>query len=186
MEDSAIIQLYWDRDERAVSATAERYGGYCTAIALNILGSREDAEECVSDTFLRAWNSIPPHRPAVLSAFLGKITRNLSLNRYRRNTAAKRGGGEITLALDELAECVPGGTPPDRELEHRDLVRAIDEFLSRLRPVERAMFVCRYWYFDGIGDISARFAKSENSVSVSLHRTRLKLHDFLTKRGFFE
>ena len=108
MDDAQIVRLYWDRDERAISATAEKYGNYCAAIARNILSSNEDAEECVNDTYLHAWNSMPPRRPNILSAFLGKLTRNLSLNRYHRNTANKRGGTEVPLVLEEIAELVSG------------------------------------------------------------------------------
>ena len=109
MDDEKIVQLYWDRDERAISATAEKYGSYCAQIARNILGDRGDADECVNDAYMSAWSSMPPHRPGVLSAFLGKIVRNLSLNRYRRNTAAKRGGGEAPAMLEEIGELVSGG-----------------------------------------------------------------------------
>ena len=109
MDDEKIVQLYWDRDERAISATAEKCGSYCAQIARNILGDREDADECVNDAYMSAWGSMPPHRPGVLSAFLGKIVRNLSLNRHRRNTAAKRGGGEAPAMLEESGELVSGG-----------------------------------------------------------------------------
>ena len=108
MDDRTIIRLYWNRDEQAIPATAEKYGRYCASIAGNILGSKEDAEECVNDVYLHVWNSIPPHRPEVLSAFLGKITRNLALNLYKHNTADKRGGGELPAVLDGLAELVSG------------------------------------------------------------------------------
>ena len=103
MEDGSIVQLYWDRDEQAIPATAEKYGNYCASVAKNILDRREDAEECVNDTYMSAWNAMPPHRPQILSAFLGKLTRNLSLNRYKQNTAGKRGGGQAMAVLDELA-----------------------------------------------------------------------------------
>ena len=107
MEDSAIIDLYWAREERALSETDTKYGGYCRSIAHNILKNREDSEECVSDTWLHAWNAMPPQRPSILSSFLGRITRNLSFDRCRRQNAEKRGGGSLPLALDELSECVP-------------------------------------------------------------------------------
>ena len=106
MDDEKIVQLYWNRDEQAIPATAQKYGNYCTSIAKNIIGNLEDAEECVNDTYLNAWNSMPPHRPGVLSTFLGKIVRNLSFNRYKYNTADKRGGGELPLVLDELSDLV--------------------------------------------------------------------------------
>ena len=108
MDDTQIIQLYWDRNDQAIPATAEKYGNYCTSIAKNILGNNEDAEECVNDTYWSAWNAMPPNKPSILSTFLGKITRNLSIKRYNRNTADKRGGGQLTVVLDELADCVSG------------------------------------------------------------------------------
>ena len=108
MDDAQIVQLYWDRNEQAIRATADKYGNYCTSIAKNILGNQEDAEECVNDTYLTAWNAMPPHRPSILSTFLGKITRNLSFNRYKHNTADKRGGGEMPAVLEELSDLVSG------------------------------------------------------------------------------
>lgn len=138
MHDAALVQLYWDRDERAIPATADRYGSYCASIARNILGSPEDAEECVNDTWLKAWNTMPPHRPDSLSAFLGKIVRNLSLNRYRHNTADKRGGGELPVVLDELSELVSGKEDVEREIDRRELVQAMDAFLECLSPENEA------------------------------------------------
>lgn len=184
MEDTKIIQLYWDRDKRAITETAEKYGSYCTAIARNILGSCEDAEECVNDTYLNAWNAIPPHRPSVLSAFLGKLTRNLSIKRYERNTAAKRGGGQAALVLDEIAELVSDTDTVERELDRKELVKAIDDFLGTLSAEKRCLFVRRYWYFDSISQIAVQFGMTENNVSVTLNRLRLKLHNYLSERGF--
>ena len=125
MEDAEIVQLYWDRNELAIPATAEKYGKYCRAIAGNILGSREDAEECVNDTYLWAWNSIPPSRPGLLSAYLGKITRNLALNRFRYYTAEKRGGGEVPLVLAEIAELVSDTDGVEQEMDRRALAEAV-------------------------------------------------------------
>lgn len=184
MDDTKIIQLYWDRDKQAITATAEKYGSYCTAIARNILGSCEDAEECVNDTYLNAWNAIPPHRPSVLSAFLGKLTRNLSIKRYKRNTAAKRGGGQAALVLDEIAELVSDTDTVERELDRKELVKAIDAFLGTLSAEKRCLFVRRYWYFDSISQIAVGFGMTENNVSVTLNRLRLKLHNYLSERGF--
>lgn len=121
MDDTTIVQLYWDRDERAIPATSGKYGNYCNSIAWNILGNREDAEECVNDTYLCAWTSMPPHRPRVLSAFLGKLTRNLSLNRYKHHTAEKRGGGEAPAVLDEIAELVSDTDNVERAVDRRNL-----------------------------------------------------------------
>lgn len=184
MEDSRIVQLYWDRSERAIPATSEKYGGYCTSIARNILGNREDAEECVNDTYLNAWNAMPPHRPAMLSTFLGKITRNLSFNRYKRNTAAKRGHGEAAVVLDELAELVSDADSVEQEVDRKELLRAIDAFLDELPAEKRGIFLCRYWYFDSVADIARRYGKTENNVSVTLNRLRQKLHRYLLERGF--
>ena len=143
MDDAKIVQLYWDRNEQAISVTANKYGNYCTSIAINILGNREDAEECVNDTYMNAWNSMPPHRPNILSTFLGKIVRSLSIKRYKHNTADKRGGGQATVVLDEIAEFVSDTDSVEQEIDHRELVKAIDSFLDRLPTDKRSIFVCR-------------------------------------------
>ena len=184
MDDARIVQLYWDRDEQAIPATSEKYGSYCAAIAKNILGNWEDAEECVNDTYMSAWNAMPPHKPSILSTFLGKITRNLSINRYKQKTAGKRGGGEALAVWDEIAEFVSDTDSVEQEMDRRELVRAIDAFLDRLPADKRSIFVCRYWYFDRVSDIAARFGMTENHVSVTLNRLRLKLHNDLLERGF--
>lgn len=144
MEDSKIIQLYWNIDEQAISATSKKYRNYCTSIAKSILGNNEDAEECVNDTYLNSWNAMPPHRPNILSVFLSKITKNLSFNRYKYNTAEKRSGGETTVILDELAQIVSGTDDVEQEIDYRKLVRAIDTFLNTLSPEKRNIFICRY------------------------------------------
>ena len=184
MLDSQIVQLYWDRDERAIPETAAAYGGYCFTIAHNILDSTQDAEECVNDTWLRAWNAIPPHRPSVLSAFLGRITRNLALQLFRRDHAQKRGGGEIDLVFEELSECVSGSESAEQSVNERELMRAINEFLAGQSAKKRKIFVRRYWYADSIAQIARRMHMSENSVSVTLHRMRAALRAYLEERGF--
>ena len=184
MDDAKIVQLYWDRNEQAIPATAEKYGSYCTSIAKNILGNHEDAEECVNDTYMNAWNSMPPHRPGILSTFLGKIVRNLSFNRYKHNTTDKRGGGQATVVLDEIAEFVSDTDSVEQAIDRKELVKAIDSFLDRLPAHKKNIFVCRYWYFDSISDIASRFGMTENNVSVTLNRLRLKLHNYLLERGF--
>ncbi len=184
MEDEAIVQLYWDRNEQAIPATADKYGSYCTTIARNILGSREDAEECVNDTYLHAWNAMPPHRPQVLSTFLGKITRNLSFNRHRHNTAEKRGGGAVPAVLEELSELVSGQDDVEQVLDRKELIEAIDAFLAALPQVKRSIFVRRYWYTDSIPEIAFRHGMKEGTVSMTLSRLRRKLHDHLSERGF--
>lgn len=184
MEDIKIVQLYWDRDQKAIFETATKYGNYCTSIAKNILGNDEDAEECVSDTYMNAWNSMPPHRPNMLSTFLGKITRNLSFNRYKHNHANKRGGSEISAVLDELSECVSGKDNVEQEIEYKELANVIDSFLDTLSFKKRNIFICRYWYTDSISEIAKQFHMRENTVSMTLHRIRLKLQKYLMERGY--
>lgn len=130
LDDTKIVQLYWDRDEQAIPATSEKYGSYCTSIAKNILGNKEDAEECVNDTYLTAWNTLPPHKPSILSTFLGKITGNLSFNRYKHNTADKRGGGELPAVLDELSDLVSGNDDVEQEFNYNELVQKIYFFVA--------------------------------------------------------
>ena len=184
MDDAKIVQLYWDRNEQAIPATADKYGRYCTSIANNILGNNEDAEECVNDTYLNAWNSMPPHRPRILSTFLGKITRNLSFNRYRRNTANKRGGGELPVVLEELSDLVSGKDDVGQAFDQKELTKAIDTFLDRLSPKKRSIFVSRYWYTDSISEIAVRHGMNDGAISMTLNRLRLKLHNYLLERGF--
>lgn len=184
MDDDRIVQLYWERSQEAIAATDKKYGRYCTSIARNILYSTEDVEECVNDTYLNAWNAMPPNRPTVLSAFLGKITRNLSFNRYKYNTAEKRGGSKTAAVLDELGECVSGNDSVEQEIDRKELVKAINSFLSSVSPEKRNIFISRYWYFDSVNDIAERFGRTENNVSAILSRLRLKLHNYLTERGF--
>ena len=181
MEDARIVALYWARDEKAIAESAVKYGAYCHAIARQILTSREDAEESVNDTWVGAWNSMPPHRPELLSAFLGKITRRISLKRRRDRSAEKRGGGQVELALDELGECV--GAAADEALEEIELARLIDAFLDALPDTEQRVFVCRYWYLDSIADISKRFGYSESKVKSMLYRIRGRLRVKLEQEG---
>lgn len=184
MDDAKIVQLYWERDEQAIPATAAKYGNYCTSIAKNILGSPEDAEECVNDAYLNAWNSIPPNRPSILSAFLGKIVRNVSLNRYKHNAADKRGGGELPVVLDELSDLVSGKDDVEQEMDRKELVKAMDGFLGSLSPDKRSIFVSRYWYTNSVSEIAERHGMTAGAVSMTLNRLRLKLHNYLLERGF--
>lgn len=184
MEDAKIIELYWDRNEQAIPETSAKYGHYCSSIAKNILGNQEDAEECVNDTYLNAWNSMPPHRPGMLATFLGKITRNLSFNRYKYNTAEKRGNGEMSVVLDELAEVVSGREDVEQQLEYKELEIAINDFLRSLPVKKRKIFVCRYWYADSVSEIAAKFGMREGTVSMTLNRLRNRLRTVLEERGF--
>ncbi|MBR5381899.1 MAG: sigma-70 family RNA polymerase sigma factor [Oscillospiraceae bacterium] len=184
MEDAQIVQLYWERDEKAIPATADKYGACCARIARNIVGREEDAEECVNDVYLKAWNAMPPHRPNRLSAFLMKLTRNTAFNRYKRDRAKRRGGGETALVLDELAECVSGAETPEQALETRELAAAVNAFLDGLPEAQRAMFLSRYWYADSVAGIAACFGMKEGAVSTALYRLRGKLRRYLSERGF--
>lgn len=181
MQDETIIELYFARDERAITATSEKYNGYCMQIAMNILDSQEDSEECVNDTYLAAWNSIPPTRPAKFSAYLGKLTRNLSLNRHKANTSAKRGGGEFALVLDELDDCIADNMPNEQNVEA--LGKIISEFLYTQPKETRQVFIRRYFYSDSIADICDRFGMSESRAKSMLHRTRLALRKHLAGHG---
>ena len=184
MDDNGIIQLYWDRNYHAISATSEKYGHYCKSIAKSILNSEEDAEECVNDTYLNAWNSMPPHWPEHLATFLGKITRNLSFNRYRRDHAEKRGGGETALILDELTDCVSGTDNVEEIMERQELIKAVNTFVRSLSLEKRTMFTRRYWYADSISDIAKDYHMLRGTVSKTLERTRKQLRTYLTERGF--
>lgn len=184
MKDREIVNLYWERNSNAIKETEFKYGRYCKMIAKNILGNDEDAEECVNDTYVNTWNSIPPNRPNILSTYLGKITRNLSFDRFRHRHAAKRGGGEIELVLEELAECVSGVDRVEQEVEKKELVRAINEFLDTISHEKCSIFLCRYWYAVSISEIATRFGMSEENVSVTLNRIRSKMKNYLKERGY--
>lgn len=184
MDDKSIIDLYLDRSEQAISETSVKYGKYCFSIAFNILSDKEDSEESVNDTYLAAWNNIPPRVPSILSTFLGKITRNISLNRWKSRRAYKRGGGEVPLALDELEECISTGESVEDTFEKKELLRSMNRFLDALPDTERNLFVCRYWYLDPIHDIAQRFGFTESKVTSMLHRIRGKLRKHLEKEGF--
>lgn len=183
MDDAAIIELYWKRSESAISETAKKYGAYCKTIAMNILGNAEDSEECVNDAYLRTWNAIPPQRPVLFPPFLGRITRNASLNRYKARKTAKRGGGEVVLLLDELEECIPSASDVEAEYEAGQTAKAIEDFLITESKENRLVFMRRYWYADSISAIAKRFNISESNVKTMLFRTRNKLREYLEKEG---
>ncbi len=180
MEDRNIIDLYWQRSEEAIAMTASKYGPYCRSIAWNILYNSEDTEECVNDTYLRAWNTIPPQRPRILQTFLGKITRNLSLDRWRKIHAQKRESC-VLLALEELEECIPGS---DGNLSEDLAIReALNGFLRSLKPEQRKVFLRRYWYFCPVKEIAEDYGISESKVKMLLLRTREKLKAHLESEG---
>ena len=183
MDDRQIIALYNERSEAALSETAKKYGRYCRAIAYNILSNEEDCEECVNDTWLKAWEAIPPQCPDSLPAFLGRITRNLALNRYKHNTREKRGGGQTPLVLEELADCIPGGSNAETAAEEALLVDVLNRFLEGLPVQKRKIFLRRYWYMSSVKEIAADFGLSESNVKMTLLRTRSKLKQTLEKEG---
>ena len=183
MKDNEIIELYWERSERAISETSNQYGKYCYTIAYNILYNTEDSEECVNDTWLHAWNVIPPQRPNRLSVFLGKITRNLSLDRYRHYTAKKRGRGQLVYALDELTDCVPTKDTFDDWIEENHLVEMLNRFLESLSSENRKIFMRRYWYMSSIKEIASDYKLTESKVKMSLLRSREQLKLLLESEG---
>ena len=183
MNDKSIVDLYFNRDEDAITQTDQKYGRYCYSIAYNILTNKEDAEESVSDTYMTAWRAIPPRRPSVLSTFLGKITRHISIDRWRERSAYKRGGGEVTLALEELEDCVAGLQNVEMEYERKELIRAYVKFLDALPVTERRVFLRRYWYVDSVEAIAEKFGFSQSKVKTMLYRTRAKLRKQLAEEG---
>ena len=183
MEDHEIIELYWARQERAVEESDRKYGAYCHAIARNILGSREDAEECVWGTWLGAWNAMPPKRPNYLRLFFAKITRNLAFHRYEAARAEKRGGGNLELCLEELSGVAGTGGDPATAAEARALTEAVNAFLRKLPEREAGIFLRRYFFSESAKTIARRYGISANAVNVSLSRTRKRLRAHLGEEG---
>ena len=184
MEDTRIIELLWRRDEAGLQAARESCGALCTGLADNLLGNREDAEECFSDALLRLWNSVPPERPRHLRAYLAKLTRHAAIDRLRALTAEKRGGGEAAALLDELAECVSGREDAESETMSRALGEAISRFLQTLPARQRTLFVRRYFRGEPVQELARHFGMRANSVTVSLKRTREQLRTYLEQEGF--
>jgi RNA polymerase sigma-70 factor (ECF subfamily) len=183
MDDSKIIELYWERSENAIDETSKKYSRYCHYISFNILHNNEDADECVNDTYLRVWNSVPPHRPNCLSTFLGKITRNLSSDKYKKYNAEKRGFGKTDFVLSELDECVPSSESVEQAVDEMALVEAINRFLASLSQADRMVFMRRYWYVSPIKEIAEAYGMSESKVKSMLLRVRNKLKLHLEKEG---
>ena len=178
ISDDEIVALYFARDERAIRRTDEKYGRFCHRLAMSILSDEQDAEECVSDTYLKTWNSIPPTKPCSLQAFLGRIIKNISINRYHENKAQKR-NRDFELSLDELEECV---TAPDHRAD--ELPSLLDQFLGGLEPLERKIFCGRYWHSYSIETLAKAYGLTVNAVSLRIGRTRKKLREFLEERGY--
>lgn len=183
MEDSEIIELYWRRDQSAIAETSSKYGGFLRNIAWNILRSHSDAEECVNDTYLRTWNAIPPERPTLFQAWLGRIARNLSLDRWKRARTQRRGGDEMELLLGELDTCVPAPRGTEQALEDREIAALISAFLRTLPAESRIIFLRRYWYGEGVAEIARARNCGQGKVKSSLFRTRNSLRAYLEKEG---
>ena len=187
MKDKEIISLYLEKNETAITETAKKYGSYCYSIAYNILNKHEDSEECVNDTYIKTWNSIPPQAPISLRAYVAKIVRNISFNIYRKEHAAKRGSGEISIILDELHEVIPSITNVEDEVLNNEqqqlLSKAINDFLIGLDETARNIMIRRYFHGESISDISAKYSFSISKVKSILHRNRKKLAKYLEKGG---
>ena len=184
MDDPQIVELFWQRSERAIPEAERKYGSYCRSIAARLLRSPEDAEECLNDTWLRAWNSMPENRPERLGPYLGRLTRWLCLDRLRGEGRQKRGGQETLLVYEELEEVLAGSQVPERELEQKELAAAIGRFLAALAAGERTMFLARYWYGLPLSEIAERLGCSLGKVKTMLYRTRKKLQRQLREEDY--
>ena len=184
MEDREIISLFYERDEKAIAESSEKYGAYCFSVANNILQSEQDAEECVSDTWLRAWNAIPPEKPNSLRLFFAKITRNLAFNRYKAQNRQKRGGGVITVALEEISEFLPTAERIEQAVAEEELMQSVNRFLRSVSARERGIFIRRYFYVESAKEIANRYALTEGNVQKILFRTREKLKQYLEEEGY--
>lgn len=184
MTDSEIISMLWERDEKALAALSEKYGGYCSAIAENILENREDAEECVNDTYLKVWEKIPPEKPKIFSAFIAKIARNAAIDRYRANHAQKRCSGNAELIFEELDSVISGVHNAEDFAARREMINTINRFLRRLPAKKRLAFVLRYCCCESVSSIAGRLGMNENNVAVMLSRTRNALHEQFKKEGY--
>ncbi len=182
MDDSKIIELFFERSEQAIIELSNKYGAKCNRVANNILNNRQDSEECVNDAYLAAWNTIPPQRPDPLLSYVCRITRNLALKKYHENTARKR-NSIYDVALDEIADCIPASYSVEDEVAAKEVARLVDSFLETLDRESRVMFVRRYWHADSIEDLAGLFNRSRHYVSVRLSRTRKALGRYLTGKG---
>lgn len=184
MEDKEIVDLYWKRDEEAITATQKKYGAYLHHIAFHIVAQPSDSEECVNDTYFHAWNSMPPQRPVILQTYLGKLVRRISIDCYRKHTSAKRGGRETKLSIDELEECIPAPSSVEQTAELHQLSETISTFLRTLPLDKRRVFLLRYWYSLSIKEMSALLGFSETKIRSMLSRTRKALKTYLEKEGY--
>ncbi|MCM1299916.1 MAG: sigma-70 family RNA polymerase sigma factor [Firmicutes bacterium] len=180
-----ITQMFWDKQEAAIKTAEEAYGGYCRKIAMNILDNLEDSQECVNEALYKAWESIPPNKPKNFAGYIGKLTRNIAIDLYRKAQREKRGCGQIPLALEELSECLSTGSDIAESAEYKELTAALNEFLKGLSPTKRKICVLRYSRLEPVSDIAARLGVKESYVLTTLSRTRKKLKIYLGKRGFY-
>lgn len=183
MNDREIVDLYWQRSEQAIAETDKKYSKYCRIVAYNILENTQDSEECVNDTWLAAWNSMPVNRPERLNAYLAKITRNFALAKVVKRSAKKRGGGELELALEELDDCVPSDYCLEKEVEDRALAESINTFVDLLPEEEQLIFISRYWFFASEREIAEKQGCSRSRISAMLKRSRDKLKTYLLQEG---
>ncbi len=186
MDDKEIVELYWQRNEQAIKETADKYGAYCRKISLNILSDLSDSEENVNDAYMQAWLSIPPYKPDSLMAFLGKLTRNLALNRYKAMYAKKRLWNQFAISLDELSDCTPSNIMVEQKAEIAELGKSINSFLYSQKEDIRNVFICRYFYCDSVEEISDRFGYSQSKIKSMLMRARIRLKSYLKKEGYYE
>lgn len=184
MQDDMIVELFWDRNERAIQETEQKYGQYLSKIAYNILRDLEDSKESVNDTYLKAWNSMPMHRPSVLSTYLGKLTRHLSIDIYRKRNSKKRLASEYALSLSELGDCVSGHDTTEQCIDLCLLAEAINTYLRSLSPEARSVFVGRYYFIDSLREVASYYGMSEAKVKSMLYRCRMGLRAYLEKEGF--
>jgi len=181
--DNDIMELYFSRSENAIAETDKKYGAYCRSMTYSILGSREDSEECVNDTYLKVWDTIPPERPRKFGAFLSAIARNIALNMRRSRSAVKRGGGNAEAVYDEIAEVVADSSTVESEFDDRELVRTLNAFLASVGGEKQKIFMKRYYHFRSVSEIAEEMGISEEKVKTTLHRTREKLKKYLEKEG---
>jgi RNA polymerase sigma-70 factor (ECF subfamily) len=184
MQDDRIVSLYWKRDETAISETEQKYGKYLSKIAYHVLSNQEDSKESVNDTYLKAWNSMPPHKPSVLSTYLGRITRQTSIDLFRKRNSDKRLSSEYAVSLSELEECISTGDVTEQSVDVHLLAESISRFLRSLSPEASSIFVMRYYFMDSIREIADSYGMSQSKVKSMLHRTRIALKNHLEQEGF--
>ena len=184
MDDEQIVSLYWLRKESAIRETEKKYDHYLTKIAYNILSDYEDSRESVNDTYLAAWSSMPPHRPSVLSTYLSKLTRRISIDLLRYRNRGKRQQSQYTLSLEELGDCISGGSDPEEQYTQQELADAIAAYLRQCSAEARNAFICRYYYLDSIRDVAVSCGMTESKCKSLLHRTRQGLKEYLSKEGY--